>query len=324
MATLTKSALPLTDNTDNIPALARLLAQTLQQQCASDLHATPEKEQYHIKIRRHGLLESLQTIDTQTGLELINHWKVLARLDLTLKSLPQDGSILAKQQSDISLRISTCPTLFGEKVVLRLHPDSASTLALDQLGMTPSQQQQYAQALQKSSGLILIAGPTGSGKTTTLYAGLNQLKNQPLHLVSIEDPVEVHIPHVTQINVNTSFDFASALRTVLRQDPDVVMIGEIRDKETAEIAISAAQTGHLVLATVHAADTAGALMRLQNLGACLQQLEAQLLLLISQNLDRMISPAGDTSRTGQFEVLSFNQHQSSPKVLSALLKQVRS
>lgn len=290
-------------NTNNIPVLAQQLSQTLVDESASDLHLTPRKDQYHVSIRRHGLLQSMTTLDKQVGIELINHWKVQACLDLTLKDLPQDGSILSEGDKHISLRISTCPTLFGEKMVLRLHAHSATAINLDQLGMTPVQQHHYHLALQESSGLILIAGPTGSGKTTTLYAGLKVLAQQPLHIMSVEDPVEVHMPHVTQVNIHANFGFAEALRTALRQDPDVLMIGEIRDRETAQMAIGAAQTGHLVLATVHAHDNYGALMRMKRLGVCLQQLIQYTTLLMSQQLLRTGKSQSTPKRMGVYETL---------------------
>jgi type II secretory ATPase GspE/PulE/Tfp pilus assembly ATPase PilB-like protein len=177
--------------------------------------------------------------------------------------------------------------------------------------MTPQQRTLYLKALQNTNGLVLVSGPTGSGKTNTLYAALKHLQQQPLNIVSIEDPIEINLPGVTQINVNQAFGFPDALRTVLRQDPDVIMIGEIRDRETAEMAISAAQTGHLVLASIHASDAYGALIRLEDLGVNLDQAIQQLKVLVSQRLMRITgtshvsnhSSSRYYSRSGVFDVL---------------------
>lgn len=300
-------------NSTYIPRLAKKLTQHLLEAKGSDLHLTPDDGKYHVFLRKNGLLERLLSVGEETGLELTNHWKVLANLDLTLKGKPQDGAILNSKTEAASFRVSTCPTLFGEKVVLRLHSSSVNAISIKHLGMSLQQQKDYLKAIRSSSGLILVAGPTGSGKTNTLYAALHHLEKKPLNIVSIEDPVEVNLPGITQINVNKEFGFPQALRTVLRQDPNVLMIGEIRDQETAEMAISAAQTGHLVLASIHASSSYGALLRLQDLGIDLKHAVEQLKMLISQQLVRIISDQLNSdnaaipnyqSRQGVFEVLT--------------------
>lgn len=298
-----KQTVPPTDLLDlsssldcNVPVLARKLKRQLLGAQGSDLHLTPDDGKHHVYLRRNGALELLVSIHEKIGKELINHWKVLANLDLTLTTKPQDGSILNSKTGHDSYRVSTCPTLFGEKLVIRLHPSSVSAISIHQLGMTQKQRTLYLQSIQSHDGLVLVSGPTGSGKTNTLYAALSHLKKQPLNIVSIEDPIEVNIPGITQINVNASFGFPDALRTVLRQDPDVIMIGEIRDQETAEMALSAAQTGHLVLASIHAADSYSALLRLQDLGINLRQAIPQLKLILSQRLVRTTSNSLTSTR----------------------------
>jgi type IV pilus assembly protein PilB len=312
----------------DIPRIARSLANQLFEQQGSDLHLTPDDGKYRVFLRKNGLLEPLLSVDAKIGRELVNHWKVLAHLDLTLTNRPQDGSILNTQTESVSFRVSTCPTLFGEKIVLRLHSSSTTAFSIKHLGMSENQQKNYIRAIQQSSGLILVAGPTGSGKTNTLYAALNLLQKKPLNIISIEDPIEVNLPGVTQINVNKEFGFPDALRTVLRQDPNVLMIGEIRDRETAEIAISASQTGHLVLASIHATDGYEALQRLQDLGVDLKQVVQQLQVLVSQQLLRVFSSSPQTenaaseryqSRQGVFELLSFSTSTRS-KLLQSIKK----
>lgn len=311
----------------DIPKLAKQLTEYMLQEKGSDLHLTPDDGKHNLSIRRNGVLEPLLTLHNNIGFELTNHWKVLADLDLTLKKRPQDGSILNKHTDTASFRISTCPTLFGEKLVLRLHPTSATAISINKLGMNPSQQNNYLRSLDVNSGLVLVAGPTGSGKTQTLYATLNHFKKRGLNIVSIEDPVEVNLPGITQINIHAEFSYPNALRTVLRQDPDVLMIGEIRDSETAKIALSAAQTGHLVLASVHAADGYGALLRLQDLGVDLAQTLQSLQVLVSQQLLRILSANPTATNThdrygvrqGIFELLTLSS-TAKDKLFAALEK----
>jgi type II secretory ATPase GspE/PulE/Tfp pilus assembly ATPase PilB-like protein len=291
-------SLPLVHST---PALAKRLIKELHQREGSDLHLTPDDDRYFVSIRRHGVLEPLLTVSSKMGRELANHWKVLANLDLTLTHKPQDGSILNTKTGSLSYRVSTCPTLFGEKVVIRLHATSLSALTINELGMTSNQLSHYLRAIQNTSGLILASGATGSGKTNTLYAALNHLKKQSLNIISVEDPIEINLPGITQVNVSESFGFPQALRTLLRQDLDVMMIGEIRDPETAKIAISSAQTGHLVLASIHANDIHGALSRLQSLGVSIEEVLSQLLLVSSQQLVRIYRQGSDFSAEDRYQ-----------------------
>jgi type II secretory ATPase GspE/PulE/Tfp pilus assembly ATPase PilB-like protein len=295
----------------NTPALAKRLIHELNQGNGSDLHVTPDDGNYRIAIRKNGVLDPLFSVTSAVGSELVNHWKVQANLDLTLTHKPQDGAILNSRTEDVSYRISTCPTLFGEKVVIRLHATSLSSISIKQLGATSSQLSHILRAIHNSSGLILVSGPTGSGKTNTIYAALNHLQKQQLNIVSVEDPVEVNLPGVTQISTSEAFGFPQALRTILRQDPNVIMIGEIRDTETAKIALSAAQTGHLVFASVHAGNSHSALQRMQDLGIDLKELIPQLLLLTSQQLIRTTANHLDIhdddyyqQRRGVFDVIS--------------------
>ena len=305
----------------NTPRLARQLTDELQNLGGSDLHITPNETYYRVAIRIHGILRPMILLSNKTGLELTNHWKVLANLDLTQKRRPQDGSILNMQDGDASFRVNTCPTLFGERVVIRLHATSAKAIPISELGMNTDQQKIFSRALSETSGLVLIAGPTGSGKTNTVYAGLQYLTQQALHIISIEDPVEVNLPHVTQINTTEVFPFSDALRTVVRQDPDVLFIGEIRDRDTAEIALAASQTGHLVLATIHAGDSCEAICRMQNLGVDSGALMKQLRLVVSQRLVRILTEKkrlsqkqidqAYTRREGIFEFFSINKNKQS-------------
>jgi type IV pilus assembly protein PilB len=315
----------------NIPVFSKKLTSLLLKENGSDLHLAPDDGKHHILIRRNGVLEPLIFVDEKTGKELTNYWKVLAGLDLTLTNRPQDGSILNSKTGGASYRVSTCPTLFGEKVVIRLHSSSLAAISVNELGMTQQQRAHYLKAIQNTSGLILVSGPTGSGKTNTLYAALKHLQKKPLSIVSIEDPIEVNLPGITQINVNKAFGFPDALRTILRQDPDVIMIGEIRDRETAEMAISAAQTGHLVLASIHAADCYGALLRLQDLGINLNQAIQQLQVLISQRLiriktDNYVSTDSSNryhSRSGVFDLLPCSEAIQSQLLMSHEQKNLR-
>jgi type IV pilus assembly protein PilB len=215
-------------------------------------------------------------------------------MDISERRIPQDGRIklaISKTRA-IDFRVNTCPTLFGEKIVLRILDPSSAKLGIDMLGYEPEQKQLYLDALSRPYGMILVTGPTGSGKTVSLYTGLNILNTPDRNISTAEDPAEINMPGVNQVNVNpkVGLTFASALRAFLRQDPDVIMVGEIRDLETAEIAIKAAQTGHLVLSTLHTNDAPQTLTRLANMGVPPYNIASSILLIIAQRLARRLCP----------------------------------
>ena len=225
---------------------------------ASDIHFEPYEKSYRIRLRLDGYLKEIANPPVQLAVKLAARLKVMSRLDIAERRVPQDGRIkmrISKNRA-IDFRVSTCPTLFGEKIVARILDPSSAMLGIDALGYEAVQQELYLQALAQPHGMILVTGPTGSGKTVSLYTGLNILNKEDTNISTAEDPAEINLPGINQVNVNpkVGLTFASALRAFLRQDPDVIMVGEIRDLETAEIAIKAAQTGHLVLSTLHTND----------------------------------------------------------------------
>ncbi len=261
---------------------------------ASDIHFEPYEEHFRIRFRCDGLLLEAHHPPVSLGRRLTTRVKILAQLNIAERRLPQDGRTKLKLNDALSadMRISTLPTLWGEKVVLRLLNNTPSVLNIDKLGFTQEQQQTYVQTLKRPQGLIMITGPTGSGKTVTLYAGLATLNTPQRNIATAEDPIEMNLFGINQVQVQPQigFDFSTALRTFLRQDPDVIMVGEIRDFETAEIAVKAAQTGHLVLSTLHTNSAAETLVRLNNMGIQPYNLAASLSLVIAQRLVRRLCP----------------------------------
>ena len=261
---------------------------------ASDLHFEPYEKKYRIRFRIDGILYEIATPPVNLANRFSARLKVMARLDIAERRLPQDGRIklrLAKNTS-IDLRVSTLPTMWGEKVVLRILDSSAASLNIEMLGFDDKQKQLYLDTLAKPQGMILVTGPTGSGKTVSLYTGLNILNTSELNISTAEDPVEINLPGINQVQINpkAGLSFASALRSFLRQDPDVVMVGEIRDLETAEIAIKAAQTGHLVLSTLHTNSAAETLTRLLNMGVPAFNVASSVTLIMAQRLARRLCP----------------------------------
>ena len=261
---------------------------------ASDLHFEPYEKKYRIRFRIDGILYEIATPPVNLANRFSARLKVMARLDIAERRLPQDGRIklrLAKNKS-IDLRVSTLPTMWGEKVVLRILDSSAASLNIDMLGFDDKQKKLYLDTLAKPQGMILVTGPTGSGKTVSLYTGLNILNTSELNISTAEDPVEINLPGINQVQINpkAGLSFASALRSFLRQDPDVVMVGEIRDLETAEIAIKAAQTGHLVLSTLHTNSAAETLTRLLNMGVPAFNVTSSVTLIMAQRLARRLCP----------------------------------
>lgn len=261
------------------------------QQRASDVHFEPYATQLRIRLRIDGLLHEIAQVSLESSPRIISRLKVLAKLDIAERRLPQDGRFtIQHEMQQRECRISTCPTLFGEKVVVRLLDSDQVNLQVEELGLEPVQQQLLLDCLKRPQGMLIVTGPTGSGKTVTLYTALNLL-NQTTHNIStVEDPVEIRLPGINQVHVNPKIGltFANTLRAFLRQDPDIIMIGEIRDLETAEIAIRAAQTGHFVLSTLHTNSAAETITRLMNMGIATFNLATSLNLIIAQRLVRCL------------------------------------
>ncbi|NNN84255.1 type IV-A pilus assembly ATPase PilB [Vibrio sp. A8-1] len=261
---------------------------------ASDIHFEPYESLYRVRLRCDGILVQTQQPASHLGRRLAARIKILAKLDIAERRLPQDGRIKLRLNATtaIDMRVSTLPTLWGEKIVLRLLDSSAASLDIDKLGYNEMQKQLYLNALKQPQGMILMTGPTGSGKTVSLYTGLSLLNREQVNISTAEDPVEINLPGINQVQVQPKigFGFAKALRSFLRQDPDIVMVGEIRDVETAEIAIKAAQTGHLVLSTLHTNSAAETVIRLTNMGIEPFNLASSLSLIIAQRLARRLCP----------------------------------
>src|ERR1700692_4551868 len=259
---------------------------------ASDVHFEPYEKIFRIRTRLDGVLKEVAVPPVQLAVKIVARLKVMARLDIAERRVPQDGRIkmrLSKNRA-IDFRVSTCPTLFGEKVVTRILDPSSAMLGIDALGYEPLQRELYLKYLAKPQGMILVTGPTGSGKTVSLYTGLNILNTEDCNISTAEDPAEINLPGINQVNVNNKvgLTFAAALRAFLRQDPDVIMVGEIRDLETAEIAIKAAQTGHLVLSTLHTNDAPQTLTRLIDMGVKPYAIATSVSLIIAQRLARRL------------------------------------
>jgi type IV pilus assembly protein PilB len=259
---------------------------------ASDIHFEPYEKSYRIRLRLDGYLKELANPPVQLAVKLAARIKVMSRMDIAERRVPQDGRIkmrISKNRA-IDFRVSTCPTLFGEKIVARILDPSSAMLGIDALGYEPEQRELYLKTLAQPHGMILVTGPTGSGKTVSLYTGLNILNKEDTNISTAEDPAEINLPGVNQVNVNpkVGLTFAAALRAFLRQDPDVIMVGEIRDLETAEIAIKAAQTGHLVLSTLHTNDAPKTLTRLIDMGVKPYAIATSVSLIIAQRLARKL------------------------------------
>ena len=259
---------------------------------ASDIHFEPYEKIYRVRYRMDGVLKEIAQPPVQLGGKLAARLKVMSRLDIAERRVPQDGRIkmrLSKNRA-IDFRVSTCPTLFGEKIVMRILDPSQASLGIDALGYEPFQKELYLKYLAKPQGMILVTGPTGSGKTVSLYTGLNILNREDTNISTAEDPAEINLPGINQVNVNpkVGLTFAASMRAFLRQDPDVIMVGEIRDLETAEIAIKAAQTGHLVLSTLHTNDAAQTLTRLVDMGVKPYAIATSVSLIIAQRLGRRL------------------------------------
>ena len=259
---------------------------------ASDIHFEPYEKIYRVRLRMDGVLKEIAQPPVQLAGKLSARLKVMSRLDIAERRVPQDGRIKMKLSKNraIDFRVSTCPTLFGEKIVMRILDPAQAALGIDSLGYEPFQKDLYMKYLAKPQGMILVTGPTGSGKTVSLYTGLHILNREDTNISTAEDPAEINLLGVNQVNVNNKvgLTFAAAMRAFLRQDPDVIMVGEIRDLETAEIAIKAAQTGHLVLSTLHTNDAPQTLTRLVDMGVKPYAIATSVSLIIAQRLARRL------------------------------------
>ncbi len=287
--------------TKSSASAADLLNQTFQSalvQRASDIHFEPAENHYRIRLRVDGVLHALPDVTTEMGIAITARLKVLGSLDIAEHRLAQDGQFTVEISGEpVSFRIATLPCRFGEKVVLRLLHQVDQALEITALGMQDAQLAAFSQALQQPQGLILVTGPTGSGKTVTLYSALQTRNTPDVNLCSVEDPVEIPIAGLnqTQIHPRAGLTFQGVLRALLRQDPDIIMVGEIRDGETAEIALKAAQTGHLVLSTLHTNSTTETLIRLQQMGVARWMIASALTLVIAQRLVRNCVPIADNA-----------------------------
>lgn len=259
---------------------------------ASDLHFEPYEKVYRVRFRVDGVLQKIANPPLQLSGKISARLKVISQMDISERRIPQDGRIKLKISKDkaIDFRVNSCPTLFGEKLVLRILDPSSAMLGIDALGYEPDQKKLFLEALDKPQGMLLITGPTGSGKTVSLYTGLNILNTVETNISTAEDPVEINLEGINQVNVNNKvgLTFASALKAFLRQDPDIVMVGEIRDLETAEIAIKAAQTGHMVMSTLHTNSAPETLTRLRNMGVASFNIATSVNLVIAQRLARRL------------------------------------
>ncbi len=258
---------------------------------ASDVHIEPQETRLQVRFRIDGALHLQTEADTKIGPSLVLRLKLMAGLDISEKRLPQDGrfSVRVRDQA-VDVRISTLPTQYGESVVMRLLNQSAGFLTLDKLGMPPDILKRFREVISRSSGMVLVTGPTGSGKTTTLYAGLAEINTIDQKIITVEDPVEYRLPGVNQVQVNDKIDFtfSRVLRAAMRQDPDVILVGEMRDAETAQIGLRAAMTGHLVFSTLHTRDTAGTLFRLVDMGVPRFMVASSVQAVLAQRLVRRV------------------------------------
>lgn len=294
----------LPETAHNVVILTQSLLRQAIEKKASDIHIEPTAKTCLIRIRVDGVLNEHQCLPKSMAKPLIARLKIMAKLNIAEQRIPQDGQLTLEVQSEMprsgiaesetqpaqSFRVSTIPIIDGEKMVLRVMDNDPKIADLAHLGLSPNEQRLYEQALQAPQGLILVTGPTGSGKTVTLYSGLKKINSRERNVSTVEDPIEMPLDQInqTQINHKIGLDFEIMLRSLLRQDPDVLMIGEIRDRETAEIAIQAAQTGHLILSTLHTNSSAQAIIRLKQMGIPSYLLASSIQLVIAQRLVRKL------------------------------------
>lgn len=282
-------------NTDNsvIAIVNRLLELAVERQ-ASDIHLESGKKGLRVRLRIDGILYDHDMLSVEVMPQVISRIKVLAHMDIAQKRIPQDGKLqLLRDEHYVDLRVSTFPTVFGQKMVVRILESSEQTVMIDNLGMGPDVRSSFIKLLNDPQGFFLVTGPTGSGKTTTLYAGLSHINSAEKNIITLEDPIEYHIDGITQgfIHPQAGFTFEKGMRALLRQDPDVVMIGEVRDMQTARIAVQAAMTGHLVLSTLHTNDAPSGVMRLMDMGIEPFLINASLSGILAQRLVRTLCKA---------------------------------
>ncbi|MFT7222987.1 MAG: general secretion pathway protein E [Cellvibrionaceae bacterium] len=281
------------DDAPVIRLINAILSQAIREK-VSDIHIEPFEDRVAVRFRVDGVLKEVLAPKPEFASVLASRLKVMAKLDIAEKRLPQDGRISVRIAGHgVDIRVSTIPSAHGERLVLRLLDQAAGYLAVEQLAMPELVFQRFSESLKRPHGIILVTGPTGSGKTTTLYAGLNKINDRCRNILTIEDPIEYLLPGIgqTQVNPKVEMTFARGLRAILRQDPDVVMIGEIRDSETASIAVQASLTGHLVLSTLHTNTAIGAITRLQDMGVETFLLSSSLEVIIAQRLVRLLCKA---------------------------------
>ncbi|WP_018864710.1 MULTISPECIES: type IV-A pilus assembly ATPase PilB [Thioalkalivibrio] len=289
----TSDAADAVDDAPVVRFVNKLLMDAINRK-ASDIHLEPFEKDFRVRFRIDGVLHEVAHPPNTLAPRITARVKVMSRMDIAERRVPQDGRIKLKlsRTRAIDFRVSSLPTLYGEKIVMRILDPSSTQMGIDQLGYEEHQKEAYLQALKRPYGMILVTGPTGSGKTVSLYTGLGILNTADRNISTAEDPSEINMPGVNQVNINpkVGLTFASALRAFLRQDPDVIMVGEIRDLETAEISIKAAQTGHLVLSTLHTNDAPQTLTRLANMGVPPYNIASSILLIIAQRLARRLCP----------------------------------
>jgi general secretion pathway protein E len=288
----TEDLLAADDDAPIIKLINAMLSEAIKEG-ASDIHIETFEQELVIRFRVDGVLKEVLKPNRKLSSLLVSRIKVMAKLDIAEKRVPQDGRIsLRIAGRAVDVRVSTMPSSFGERVVLRLLDKNNARLDLEDLGMTQANRDAFAEIIAKPHGIILVTGPTGSGKSTTLYAGMTQINSKDRNILTVEDPIEYEIPGIGQTQVNPKVDmtFARGLRAILRQDPDVVMVGEIRDLETAQIGVQASLTGHLVLSTLHTNTAAGAITRMEDMGVEPFLLSSSLLGVLSQRLVRTLCP----------------------------------
>jgi type IV pilus assembly protein PilB len=284
----------LSDGVDEAPVVKfvnKMLVDAIRMG-ASDLHFEPYEKTFRVRFRVDGVMQKMASPPVQLASKIAARLKVMSQMDISERRIPQDGRIKLKisKNKAIDFRVNSLPTLFGEKLVLRILDPSSAMLGIEALGYEPDQKEMFLEALHKPQGMLLITGPTGSGKTVSLYTGINILNTGETNISTAEDPVEINLEGINQVNVNpkVGLTFANALKSFLRQDPDIVMVGEIRDLETAEIAIKAAQTGHMVLSTLHTNSAPETLTRLRNMGVASFNIATSVNLVIAQRLARRL------------------------------------
>ncbi|MDR7556486.1 MAG: type II secretion system ATPase GspE [Armatimonadota bacterium] len=290
-----------------IVRLVNLMLVQAVRQGASDIHVEPQENHLRIRYRIDGTLYNVMTAPKHVQAATVSRIKIMAAMNIAERRVPQDGRIeLRVDNREIDLRVSTIPTVFGEKVVMRILDKRAALVSIDKLGLLPEDLPRFENLIAKPYGIILVTGPTGSGKTTTLYAALNRLNRPEVNIITIEDPVEYQLSGISQVQINpkAGLTFATGLRAFLRQDPDIIMVGEIRDEETARIAIHAALTGHLVLSTLHTNDAPGAVVRLVDMGIEPFLAASSVIGVVAQRLVRVLCPHCREPRTPPPEVVA--------------------